>query len=318
MASLTPSDYAFTMKISLLFVLLCFFAIPSYSSIKVAITVDDLPTHQDLPQGVTREMVAKKMTEVLRKHKVPEVYGFINAGKVEKKNESIEVLNIWKSAGYPFANHTYLHEDINKVSIEDYKKAIELNEPLLKKLNGGLDWKYFRYPYLREGESLETRNAIRSYLKDQGYKIAQVTIDFEDWSWNGPYARCSAKKDTKSIQWLKDTYIQNATDMLDRAETLSQSLFKRSIPHVLLLHIGAFDAEMIDKLLTEYKNKGVVFVPLSEAQRDEVYSLDPGVAAKWGSELTYQVMKARNLSLSDVGLKKYELYPGDQLEKICL
>lgn len=305
-------------KIFVLFVLPYFFAVSAFASIKVAITVDDLPTHQDLPPGVTREMVAKKMTRVLRKHNVPEVYGFINAGKVEKKNESKEVLKIWKKAGYPFGNHTYLHEDINKTSVEDFKKAIELNEPMLKELSGASDWKYFRYPYLREGETMETRNAMRSFLAERGYKIAQVTIDFEDWSWNGPYARCVAKKDKKSIEWLKETYIQNATDMLDRAETLSQALFKRSIPHVLLLHIGAFDAEMIDKLITEYKKKGVEFIPLSEAQKDEVYSLDPAVAAKWGSELTYQVMKARKLSLSDVGLQKYESYPAEKLEKICL
>lgn len=290
----------------------------SQAAIKVAITVDDLPTHGPLPAGVTREQIAKKMTETLRKHKVPEVYAFINAGKVEKKNESVEVLKTWRKAGFPLGNHTYLHEDINKVSVEDFKKSIDLNEPLLKKLSGKTDWKYFRYPYLREGETMETRNSVRQYLKDKGYKIAQVTIDFEDWSWNGPYVRCKEKGDVKAIAELQTTYLQNASDMLDRAEVLSKSLFGRSIPHILLLHIGAFDTEMLDQLLTNYEKKGVVFVPLSEAMKDEVYSIDPAVAARIGSELTYQVMKSRQLTLKDVGLEKYEGYSLPKLEATCL
>ena len=306
------------MKLNLFILILFAFVSQSHAVIKVAVTVDDLLIHGPLPPGVTREMIATKMTEIFRKHKVPEVYAFINAGKVEQKNESLEVLQIWKKAGFPFGNHTYLHEDINKTSIADFKKAIDLNEPLLKKLSDSSDWKYFRYPYLREGETLEMRNAIRSHLKEHGYKIAQVTIDFEDWSWNGPYARCKTKNDTKSIQWLKDTYIKNATDMLTRADAMSQALFKRSIPHVLLLHIGAFDSEMLETLILEYKKKGVVFVPLSEASQDEVYAIDPGFAAKRGSELTYQVMKQRNLTLKDLGLAPYLDYPETKLEQLCL
>lgn len=297
---------------------MCCLVANSEASIKVAITVDDLPTHGPLPPGVTREMIAKKMTEILKKHKIPEVYAFINAGKVEQKNESLEVLQIWKQAGFPFGNHTYLHEDINKTAVDDYIKAIDLNEPLLKKLSGKSDWKYFRYPYLREGETLEVRNKVRAHLKDKGYKIAQVTIDFEDWSWNGPYARCKAKGDEKSIQWLKDTYKQTAVDMLTRADVMGRALFKRNIPHILLLHIGAFDTEMLETLILEYKKKGVEFVGLSEASKDEVYSLDPGLPAKYGSELTYQVMKSRNLTLKDLGLEKYQDYPEAKLESICL
>jgi peptidoglycan/xylan/chitin deacetylase (PgdA/CDA1 family) len=289
----------------------------SLANIKVAITVDDLPTHGKLPIGTTREEVARKMLSIFKKHGVPDATAYINMGKVDVKNESFPVLQMWKDAGYTFGNHTYLHEDINFTSAADYEKAIALNGAGLKKLSGDNNWKTFRYPYLREGDTLEKRNAIRKYLTDNGYQIAQVTIDFEDWAWNDPYARCFDKKDKKAIKWLKHTYLQNATDMLTRAEVLSKSLFNRSIPHILLLHIGAFDAEMFDQMLTSYKKMGVEFITIAEANRDEVYSMDPGLAAKYGSELTYQVMKARKLELKDVGLTKYQDYPEDKLAKIC-
>lgn len=289
----------------------------SFASIKMAITIDDLPTHGQLPAGVSREDVAKKILAVFKKHKVPDAVAYINMGKVEKKNESYEVLQLWKDAGYTFGNHTYLHEDFNITSAADYEKAIALNEPGLAKLSGDNNWKTFRYPYLREGDTLEKRNSVRKYLKDNGYQIAQVSIDFEDWAWNDPYARCLDKKDMKSIKWLKQTYLKNATDQVSRAEVLSQFLFKRSIPHILLLHIGAFDAEMFDAMLTSYKKMGVEFITLAEANRDEVYSIDPGFAAKHGSEITYQVLKSRNLTLADAKLPVYTDYPQEKLAKIC-
>jgi len=288
------------------------------ASIKLAITVDDLPTHGKLPPKVTREDIARKMVAVFKKHKVPSVYAFINAGKVEERHESMEVLQIWKDAGYPFGNHTYLHKDINKVSLEEYEAEIDKNEPMLKALSGSEDWKFFRYPYLHEGDSLEKRNAVRKYLSDRGYKIAEVTVDFEDWSWNDPYARCMEKNDSKSIQWLKETYLDYANQALDIEEILSKALFKRSIQHVLLLHIGAFDAEMLDELLTNFEKKGVEFIPLSKALNDKVYAQDPGVALPKGDEFTYQVMKSHALKSKDIGLPQASRYPGKKLDEVCL
>lgn len=285
--------------------------------IRVAITVDDLPNHGALPPDSTREQLAAKMLAGLKKHRVPEAYGFINAGKVEVRHGSRKVLEMWREAGYPLGNHTYLHPDLVKITPEAFIAEIDKNEPMLKELAGNTSYKFFRYPFLREGNTLSKRNAVRAALRDRGYAIAQVTIDFEDWSWNNPYARCRAKKDESRVRWLEETYLQNAVDQLDRAETISKTLFKRSIPHVLLLHIGGFDAEMIDRLLSAYEKRGVEFITLGEALRDEVYSLDPAVVGRYGSEFTYQVMKSRGLKLADVGLKPYEGYPEAALEQAC-
>ncbi len=305
------------MKVALSFLIL-FVSAFSQGATKVAITIDDLPTAGALPAGVTWEGVATKMIAAFKKHKVPEVYAFINAGKVTSTNDAFEVLRLWKSAGYPFANHTFLHEDIENTSVEEFQSAIQKNEPMLKRLSRTANWRYFRYPFLREGSTKEKRNSIRRFLKKRGYSIAQVTIDFEDWSWNSPYARCKDKSDTKTIGWLEKTYLQNATDMLDRAETLSKALFKREVSHILLIHIGGFDAEMLDSLLTAYEKKGVEFIPLSEAVLDPIYSIDPALPAKWGSELTYQILNARKQTLTDVGMSRYEDYPEQQLEDACL
>jgi hypothetical protein len=41
-----------------------------------------------------------------------------------------------------------------------------------------------RYPYLREGDTVEKRRAVRAYLQAHRYRLAQVTLDREDDLWN--------------------------------------------------------------------------------------------------------------------------------------
>ena len=66
-----------------------------------------------------------------------------------------------------------------------------------------------------------------------------------------------------------------------------------------------------------YKKEGVAFISLSEALKDPVYSIDPGIVAEWGSELTYQILKSKNLKVKDAGLEPYNKYPKKKLETIC-
>lgn len=307
-----------TLKSKILFLITTLlFSISSHAKIRVAVTVDDLPRHSNIPSNTTRIAVAQKMLAALKAQQIPEVYGFINAAKMDDDKDLSKVLELWIANGYPMGNHTYSHKSINKIPVEEFEKEIDDNEKTLQQFGSKYDWRYFRYPFLHEGNTLDKRNSIRAYLKEKGYKIAQVTVDFEDWSWNDPYARCSDRKDAKQIKWLKKTYLQNAVDQLRRAEVISQGLFHKSIAHILLLHIGAFDAEMIEELLKAYKKEGVEFIPLSEATKDEVYSIDPAVTNESGSEFTFQMMKSRGLKQKDFGIQPYDGYPQEKLEKVC-
>src|SRR5437879_5390602 len=77
--------------------------------IDVAITIDDLPVHKDLPSGVTRLDVAKQILYALNKHSIKNVYGFINAGRIENKDDNYNVLKSWVSSGQLLGNHTFNH-----------------------------------------------------------------------------------------------------------------------------------------------------------------------------------------------------------------
>lgn len=283
--------------------------------IKMAITFDDLPTHGRLPQGTSRVEIVNSVLATLKKFAVPEVYGFINAKKCQEEAGSCEVLKLWVNGGYPLGNHTYSHKSLNKVSAEEFLQDLTDNEKTLAEMGSSFDWHYFRYPFLHEGDNLEKRNKVRKHLKEEGYTIAQVTDDFEDWAWNNPYARCKDKKDLASVARLRMLFLRSAMARLELDKAISDKLFGRPIYHVLLLHLGAFDAEILPELLQAYKDKGVEFVGLAEAAKDPVFNQDPGIFGK-DDDFPFQVLKARGLTLKDLGLTD-KATPLSELRDFC-
>ena len=147
---------------------------------KVAITFDDLPLNGELPAGVTRVEIARDTLAVLKKRHVPAAYGFGNARKLEGTPDAAEALKLW-AAAKPVGNHTYSHMDLNPNPAEAFEREIELNEPALELVAAkDANWHWLRYPYLREGDTVEKRRAVRAYLQAHQYRVAQVTLDWED------------------------------------------------------------------------------------------------------------------------------------------
>jgi peptidoglycan/xylan/chitin deacetylase (PgdA/CDA1 family) len=278
-----------------LYLLFAAFAVATLRAQQVAITFDDLPEHGDLPPHVTRLQVAKSILATLKTEHVPPVYGFINAVALADTPSEIKVLRAWRAGGQPLGSHTYSHADLSAVSVEKYEADIAKNEPLLEKLMNGQDWRWFRYPYLREGDTLEKRDAIRSYLSRKAYRTAQVSLNFEDWAWNDPYARCSAKRDAKEIHWLHDSYLAAADRSVTQFRDLTHELYGRDISYVLLLHIGPFDAKMLPELIALLRGRGFTFVSLPEAMADKAYSEDPRIAVRHGLTFLEQVAAERHI-----------------------
>jgi peptidoglycan/xylan/chitin deacetylase (PgdA/CDA1 family) len=275
------------------FTLMCILTLDSIASAQeVAITVDDLPAHGLLPPGVTRLDVGSSILKALQDAHVPKVYGFVNAKKLEQHPEDIEVLKLWRAAGFPLGNHTYAHMSLNDSTVEEFDRGIAANEPALRSLMGRGDWHWFRYPFLWEGDTLEKRHAVRQYLHDHKYRVAQVTIDFEDYLWNAPYARCAQKNDAASIEWLKSSYMNTAAQYVALDRQMAKLVYGREIRHVSVVHIGGFETVMLPQLLAFLKQQGFTFVTLPEAQKDPAYRSDPDVPLKDGGTLLDQMMEA--------------------------
>jgi peptidoglycan/xylan/chitin deacetylase (PgdA/CDA1 family) len=147
----------------------------------MAITFDDLPVHNALPPGETRLQVANAILAALAAERMPPTYGFIN-GATANDIDTVSVLRAWRDAGQPLGNHTWAHRDFNDLTVKQFEAQITKNEPLLKEYMDGEDWHWFRYPYLHEGQTAEKVRPVREWLQARGYKIAQVTMSFEDYA----------------------------------------------------------------------------------------------------------------------------------------
>jgi peptidoglycan/xylan/chitin deacetylase (PgdA/CDA1 family) len=298
------------LRISLLVAVLSLACYPARAQ-QMAITFDDLPAHGDKPANVTRLQIVDSILSTIRREKLPPVYGFINAVRVKEDPSFDSVLTAWRYDGQPLGNHTYTHLDLNSATPEQFEEDILKNEPLLEKHMAGHDWRWLRYPYLNEGDTVEKRRAVRAWLTAHHYKIAEVSMDFGDYLWNSPYARCVAKGDTAAIQKLHDSYLDIADRSLTLYRDMSKTLYGRDIPYILLLHIGAFDARMFPDLLALYRSRGITFVSLPQAIRDPVYALDPDVARKGGGTIQYLEATKRNIPIPP------SILPTAELDQTC-
>jgi peptidoglycan-N-acetylglucosamine deacetylase len=265
--------------------------------LEVALTFDDLPSHGPLPASMSRADIAKAILAALRAHKAPYVYGFINGKRVDEVPADIVVLELWHQAGYALGNHGFSHMDLHKNAVADFMGDVAANEPLLHVFMGGQDWQWLRYPYLREGETLEKRRAVLHAVKERGYRVAEVTIDISDYAFNAPYVRCLAKGDGQAIGWMERAFLDNAAAAIDRAEADAQRVFGRDIRHVMLQHIGAFEVVMLPRLLDLLQQRGARLIRLSDAAADPAYQFDPDQVSANGATFLQLAAAAKQIPL---------------------
>lgn len=308
------------MKIGILRNVACFLAFlfgPAWG-LDVALTFDDLPAAGSQHHTTTRLATAQEIVSTLNKHKMKDVFGFINGSLVKGMAERSEILALWKKNGFKFANHTYSHLDLGSSSAEDFIQDIEKNETVLIDFASDIpELKWFRYPFLQEGESTAKRYAIRSYLAKRQYRIAPVTIDFEDWKWNEPYLRCSRLQNQKTIKDLDSSFLKEAKAQLEFSDRLAKKIYgaKRPYKHILMLHFNYATSINLDRLLTEFEQRGVHWITLPEAMTDSGNNEDTVFVGSVGKTHLVQGAESRKLSISDLSPSKA---PDAWLQSLCL
>jgi peptidoglycan/xylan/chitin deacetylase (PgdA/CDA1 family) len=285
---------------------------PVFAVTELAVTFDDLPAHGASAPGMSRLDVAEQIIRTLKHHAVPEVYGFLNGRSLRDEPALRDVVRAWVAAGFRLGNHTYSHVNLKEVTAAQYIADIARNEALLTEFSLDAARKVFRYPYLESGETREKRQAVREWLAARGYRIAPVTVDFGDWAWNDPYARCLGKRDEAGVARLRQTFLAAALDRLHASDALARRIFDRPIKHILMLHVGAFDAVMLDELLRAYEAAGVRTVSLDSALRDPAYAVDPGLVPS--GELLFLEQSARVRSIQPPTAAPI---PFTMLESVC-
>ena len=93
---------------------------------------------------------------------------------------------------------------------------------------------------------------------------------------------------------------------------MAKLLYGRDIKHVLLLHVGAFDAVMLPQLIDLLKQRGFKLVTLHQAEKDPAYRSDPDMGLKWGGTLLEQMIEARHLQIPP-----HQEKPMKELDAMC-
>ncbi len=275
---------------------------------EVALTFDDLPYTGVLPRNTTRLDIVKNIAKILQDARTPRVYGFINGGK-----HDAAPLKAWTAAGFPLANHGYSHLNLAEVSLRRYTRDIAANEAALRSMvPNEAEWHWFRYPYLEEGETLRKKRAVTAFLKANHYRVAEVTLDFEDFLWNAPYARCVARNNTAGIEWLKSSYLSIAADRIELGRKMSQALYHRDIKYIMLLHVGGFEPVMLPQLLKLLEQKHFKLITLEEAAGDVAYQTDPEWPTRHGGDFLTLSMHRRRLEIPP-----HLRYPRSELNAVC-
>ncbi len=245
----------------------------------MAITFDDLPVvFSGRHDESTQKQIVNQILQVLDKHRI-KAAGFATGNKL-KSPYHFELLKTFVSKGHLLGNHSFSHFDLNRSDIKHYWKDILKCEKIIDPLMGPV--KYFRYPLLHRGDSNEKKQAIYRLLRENHYKIAPVSIDNDDYSFNLPVIKAHRNRDIRALKKLKKKYVDHILERIFYFEELSKRKIGRGMKHILLLHMNFLNSMFLDDLLTHLRNEGWVFIHLEEALTDPVYQLEDRYCGKKG------------------------------------
>jgi peptidoglycan/xylan/chitin deacetylase (PgdA/CDA1 family) len=288
---------SFLVRLFAVQVLLCALpGVPSAFAQSVAFTFDDGPSLEATPRLTPGERNAALLAALAR-HKVQAAL-FVTAANGADRPEGLALARAWGAAGHAVGNHTMSHPDLNAtgVSLAAYQQQVLDCDRIIAPLPGYQKW--FRFTYLREGNTPEKRDGMRDFLRSQGYRNAQVTLDTSDWRLNDKLVEVLDKDPNADVAPIKAAYLAHIRQRALAYRALSQQLQGRDIAQVMLLHHNLINALWLDEVLAQFRAMGWTIVTPAAAHADPVYRLQPERPAPGQSLL---LSMARSL-----GLGKFE------------
>ena len=247
-------------------------AIPAHAQ-SVAFTFDDGPKLDATPRLSPQQRNAALLA-ALAKHKVKAAL-FVTASFGATKPEGYALARAWGDAGHAIGNHTMTHPDLNKptVTLAQYQKEVQDCDAIIKTLPGYQKW--LRFTFLREGNTPEKRDGMRSFLTQQGYRNAYVSLDTSDWRLDEKLDEVLTKNPKADLAPIKAAYLSHMRQRALAYRALSQKLQGRDIAQVMLLHHNLVNALWLDDAIAQFKDMGWTIVTPEEALRDPVYAFNP-------------------------------------------
>ena len=266
----------------------------------LAITIDD-PNTKNTPILSATER-DEKILETLKEYGIKAAL-FV-CGKRVDSPEGSKLIELWDKAGHLICNHSYSHLYFHsskidlKVYIDDFLKA----EKIIQTYKNFT--KLFRFPYLKEGDTLEKRDGMRAFLKERGYTTGSVSLDASDWYIDDRMI-AKLKENPKADTILyKDFYLNHIWDRAQYYDELAKKLTTYPVAHTILLHDTLLNALYLKDLIQMFKGKGWQIIDADKAFADSLYKKQPNILPA-GESILWSLAKESG---------KYETslrYPGE-------
>lgn len=246
---------------------------PLLAAQSVAFTFDDGPRLSATPRLSPAER-NQALLRALADQRVPAAL-FVTLGFGADRTEGLALARAWGEAGHALGNHTVTHLDLNaeKTTLAAYQAELLACDAVIRTLPGYRPW--FRFTFLREGNTPEKRDGMRAFLAGRGIRNAYVSLDTSDWRLDQRLKEVLAKDPQADLAPLRRVYLSHLRQRAEAYRALTLRLFGRDVPQVLLLHHNLINALFLDDVLKQFKDMAWAIVSPEAAFADPVYRFQP-------------------------------------------
>ena len=222
------------------------------------------------------DATARLLIQELKEHKVPAI-GFLTGGMVSDGEKlypvRANIARLWVDAGLDLGLGGFKHIWLYHTSPDEYIANIEKNERAAKQLLGENVSKvrYFSYPFLNTGKTVEDKARVESWLASHGYASVKYTFDNQEWMYSYAYDMARNDNDVNTMKEIREAYVAYMGKMFDHYEAYSSEMFGRDIPQTLVLTPSRLVTDTADEFFGMAAKRGYNFVSMDEAQSDAAY-----------------------------------------------
>jgi len=239
---------------------------------QMAITMDDFNLFGET--DAEKEANSQAILAALRARSNLKAAAFVCGRSVDSKPGKL-VLQAWSDAGHIIANHTYSHWEYHERGVEEFATDILRCEEVIKTYPRFT--RIFRFPFLKEGDTVERRDKLRAFLKERGYKMGYVTIDASDW-YVDQRLRARLKQNPRAdLSGFRKFYLDHIWERAVYYDDLSRRALGRSVKHTLLIHHNLLNKLFLGDLLAMFERKGWKLIDAAEAFTDPVFTAEPKI-----------------------------------------
>ncbi len=205
--------------------------------------------------------------------------------------DGIALVANWGKNGHRIGNHSEAHISLNKADTDlaVYIEGIANAQKTFSQLDGWVP--RYRFPYLKEGDTVEKRDGVRDWLAEHQYLAGDVSIDASDWYYNQLFIKYQQANDAASLKKLKKAYIAHIVDRARYYDDLAQQQLNRSPKHVYLLHVNAINAAFIGEAIDALRQQGWTLIDSDTAYKDPMYQQVLNVLPA-GESIVWAIAKA--------------------------